>query len=141
MLDREGVKELSGRTPKERPHRSVVRVGVMDGELSGEILEGEETTGGVEAPLVLSVATFHLAVMPWCVRTNELVADAQLSGGFLKQGRDVPLAFGKPIGKLKAIVGLNALNRDAPSSIPLDEPFGEIGRGIGGLFQVRGKEA
>ena len=59
-MDREGVKELSGRTPKERPHGSVVRVGVMDGELVSEILEGEETTGGVEASLVFAVATFHL---------------------------------------------------------------------------------
>ena len=69
------------------------------------------------------------------------MADAQLSGGILKQGRDIPLAVGKPIGKLKAIVGLNALNRDTPASIPLDEPFEEIGRGVSGLFQVRGKEA
>ena len=80
------------------------------------------------------MAAFHLAVMPWCVRANELVADAQLSGGFLKQGRDVPLRIGKTVGKLKAIVGLNALNRDTPSSIPLDEPFEEIGRGIGPRF-------
>ena len=79
--------------------------------------------------------------MPWCVRANELVADAQLSGGILKQGRDVPLRIGKTVGKLKAIVGLNALNRDTPASIPLDEPFEEIGRGVGGLLRVGGQEA
>ena len=63
------------------------------------------------------MAALHLAVMPWCVRANELVSDAQLSGGFLKQGRDVPLRIGKTVGKLKAIVGLNTFHGDAPASI------------------------
>ena len=64
------------------------------------------------------MASFHLAVMPWCIRANELVADAQLIGGIFKQGRDDPLRIGKTVGKLKAIVGLNTFHGDAPASIP-----------------------
>ena len=39
MLDKEGLQELQWRNPLEGPHRSVVRIGVMDGELGSEILE------------------------------------------------------------------------------------------------------
>ena len=52
------------------------------------------------------------------VRANELMADAQLSGGILKQGRDDPLRIGKTVGKLKAIGGLNTFHGDSPASIP-----------------------
>ena len=45
------------------------------------------------------------------------MADAQLSGGILKERGYAPLRIGKTVGKLKAIVGLNALNRDTPASI------------------------
>lgn len=141
MLDREGVKELSGRTPKERPHRSVVRVGVMDGELSGEILEGEETTGGVEAPLVLSVATFHLAVMPWRVRPDELMSDSKTLCREFKASGNILFGVRKAIGKLEAVISLDTLNGDPPALIPLDQAFQEIGRGVSRLLLIGPEEA
>ena len=45
------------------------------------------------------------------------MADAQLSGGILKERGYAPLRIGKTVGKLKAIVGLNTFHGDAPASI------------------------
>lgn len=36
--------------------------------------------------------------------------DAQLSGSILKKGLDIPFAARKPVGKLKAVVGLDAFH-------------------------------
>ena len=40
----------------------------------------------IQAFLVFSVAAFHLAIMSGHVRTDPLVLDTRLSGGFLKNG-------------------------------------------------------
>ena len=56
---------------------------------------------GIEPLLVLAVAALNLAVVAGRVRTDELVEDAQLGGGFLKQRRQVPLTARKPVGKLR----------------------------------------
>ena len=64
---------------------------------------------GIEPLLVLAVAALNLAVVAGRVRTDELVEDAQLSGSFLKQRRQVPFAARKPVGEFKPIVSLNAL--------------------------------
>ena len=56
----------------------------MDGKLFGEVLEGVKAVGRIETLLILSVATLHLAVVSWCVGTNQLVPDAQLHGCSLK---------------------------------------------------------
>ena len=39
---------------------------------------------GIEAFQILAVAALHLAVVAGCVGADELVADAQVGGGFLK---------------------------------------------------------
>ena len=54
--------------------------------------------------------------------------------------RQVPLDVGEAIGKLKAVVCLDALYPDAPACMPPDQPFEKIDRGIGGLFRVSGQE-
>ena len=48
----------------------------MNCKLSLEIFERIEGMAGIEAFLVLAVAALNLAVMPWCVRTDQLVVDA-----------------------------------------------------------------
>ena len=80
----------------KRPHREVVGAAVMDSELLGEIIQGEETMAGVEAFLVLSVATFHLAVVARRVRTDELMSDSR-AGQQWSQSRvgNIPLAVGE----------------------------------------------
>lgn len=64
---------------------------------------------GIEAFLSLMVAALHLAVVPWCVRSDQLMPDAQLRGSFLKQCRQVTPAIGETVGEFKPIVSLNAL--------------------------------
>ena len=92
----------------------------MDSELLGEVIEGVETVIGVKAFLVLSMASFHLAVVTRRVRTDQLMTDTKLSNSFLKQGRDLSLTVGETVGKLKAVVRLDALHSDAPACIPSD---------------------
>ena len=96
---------------------------------------------GIEALLVLPVAALHLAVVAGCVGTNELVPDAQLGGSGFKQGRQIPSAVRKSVSELKAIIRLNTFHPDAPAGIPLEQPFQEVGRGIGGLLRIGGQEA
>ena len=66
--------ELVRRGPVKRSHREVVGAADMDSELLGEVIEGVETVIGVKAFLVLSMASFHLAVVTRCVRTDQLKA-------------------------------------------------------------------
>lgn len=47
----------------------------MDSELLGEVIEGVETVIGVKAFLVLSMASFHLAVVTRRVRTDQLMTN------------------------------------------------------------------
>ena len=42
ILDSKLMKELQRRAPEKRPHRSVVGTCVMEGKLSGKVLEREE---------------------------------------------------------------------------------------------------
>ena len=55
--------------------------------------------------LVFPVAALYFAVVAWCVRPDELMAYAEfLSSGFKERG-DISFWIGKPVGKVKAIVG------------------------------------
>ena len=82
----------------------------MDSELPGEVIQGVKTVAGIEALLILAVAALHFTVVPWSIGADELVTDTQLGGSGLKQSREIPLAVGETIGKLKAIVRLDTLH-------------------------------
>ena len=129
------------REPIKRPHREVIRAAVMDSELLGEVNEGVETVTGVKALLVLPVAALHLAVVARRVGTDELVADPQLGGCGLKQGRQLPLAVGEAVGELKSIVSLDAFHADSSARIPLEQLFQKVSGGKGGLLRVSSQEA
>ena len=92
----------------------------MDSELFSEVIQGVETVGGIEALLVLPVATLHLAVVAGSVGTDELVADSQVGSGGLKEGGQLPPAVGETVSELKAIVSLDTLHPDAPAGIPFE---------------------
>lgn len=94
----------------------------MDSKLLFKVREGKERVGIVEALLALPVAAFHLAIVPWSVRLNKLMADAQQSGGFLKESGQVLLTVGKAVGKLKAVICLDAFHMNASAGIP----FGQL---------------
>ena len=95
----------------------------MEGEQGFKIKQGEKGATGVKAFLVLAVAALDLSVVPWCVRANELMTDARLSGSFLKKGLDVSFADGKTAGKLKTVVGLNTFHTDASAGVALHQTF------------------
>ena len=57
--------------------------------------------------------TFHFAVVPWGVRTNKFVLDTTLFERTLKQCEIVGFGTTETFGELKAVVGLNALHRNA----------------------------
>ena len=112
-------RELSGRKPVQWPHGEVVGTAVMEGKLSGEVVELIKAVEGIKPFLILPVAALHLTVVPWRIGTDELVMDAQFGGGDFKQCRQISLAVGKTVGELKPVIRLDALNPDAPTDIPL----------------------
>ena len=133
-------KELERRKPGEWTHRKVVGAAVMDSKLLLEVSQREERVDRVKAFLVFPVATLHFAIVPWGVGADELVADAKISGGFLKNGLDIPFAVGKTVCKLKTVVGLDTFHANAPAGIPLDQAFQKVGGGIGRLLRIGGQE-
>ena len=108
----------------------------MDSKLLCKVVQGVKAVAGVKAFLVLPVAALHFAVVARCIGTDQLVADAKPDSGGLEEGGHVPLAVGKTVGELKAVVRLNAFYPDAPAGIPLEQPFQEVGGGVGALFRV-----
>ena len=57
---------------------------------------------------VLAMAALDFAVMAQGIRTNGLVPNAQLGSSLLKQCWQITFAAGEAIGKLGAVVCLNA---------------------------------
>ena len=65
-------------------HGEIVGAAVMNGKLLCEVIQGIKAVAGIEAFLVLPVTALCLAVVARGIWTDELVADAQFSGGLLK---------------------------------------------------------
>ena len=95
---------------------------------------------GIEAFLILAVAALHLAVVARRVGPDQLVTDAQLGGGFLKQRGQIALTVGEAVGKLETVVRLDTLHFYAPAGVPRPQPAQEVRRGIGGLLRVGRQE-
>ena len=70
--------KLNGRKPVERPHGKAVGTAVMDGKLLFKVRKGIKAAAGIETLLVLTVAALYLAIVPWGVRPDKLMADAKL---------------------------------------------------------------
>ena len=136
-----GTKELAGREPVQWSHGEAVAAILVGSELPTKIDEREEGMGVVETLLILTVAAFHLAVVSWGIRSNQLVTNAFACKRSFEQRRDIALAVGKPVGKLKTVVCLNTLDLDPTPLIPKDGSLYKIGRGIGTLLRVGTKEA
>lgn len=62
--------------PVERTHGEIIVFSIPDSKLFLEVFKGEELVVSIEILVILTVAAFDLAVVPWRVRLNELVADA-----------------------------------------------------------------
>ena len=73
--------------PRERTDSEGIVLTLPDGKLLLEILERKELMGCVEILVVFAVTALYLAVVSWCIGTDEFVPDPQLLQRFLEQGR------------------------------------------------------
>lgn len=108
----------------------------MHSELSIEVGKRVETMGVVEATLILTVAALYFAIVTGRIGTNQLVSNAQLCSGFLKERDQFTVGLSKAVGKLKSVVSLDTFDGKA---VPFEESicfFQKVGRGIGALFLV-----
>ena len=90
----------------------------MDGELLYKIIQRIEGVTGIKELLILTVAALDFAVVPWRIRADQLVPDAQFGGCLFKQRLQIALAVGKAIGELKTIIRLDAFHPDAAACVP-----------------------
>ena len=101
---------LFGRFPVERAQGETVVLALPDGELHREAGKREELVRSVEIRIVFSVAALHFIVVAGRVRTDEFVLDAESGKGFLKESRAVGFGTVQPVGELRTVAGLDALN-------------------------------
>lgn len=108
----------------------------MHSELSIEVGKRVETMGVVEATLILTVAALYLAIVTGRIGTNQLVPNAQLCSGFLKERDQFTVGLSKAVGKLKSVVSLDTFDGKA---VPFEESIcflQKVRRGVGALFIV-----
>ena len=113
----------------------------MISELFLKVIQGEEKADRIKAFLVFPVATLHLAIMSGRVRTDQLMLDAQPSGGFLKKGGDIPFTVGKTVCKFKTVVSLGTFHTDTSAGIPLHQFLQEVRGGVSRLRLIGRQEA
>ena len=102
----------------ERPHGKVVGTAVMDGKLLFEVCKGIKAAAGIETLLVLTVAALYLAIVTGRIGTNQLVLNAQLCSGLLKERDQFTVGLSKAVGKLKSVVSLDTFDGEA---VPFEE--------------------
>ena len=108
----------------------------MSSELLTKVDEGEELVNAIESFLIFPMSALDLAIMARCVRTSQFVTDSQEGGSVFKQGQCIALACGETVGKLEAVVCLDAFDPDAVPCIPGDSLFEEVGGRKGALLVV-----
>lgn len=82
---------------------------VVSLKLSRKVLKGIEAVGSVKPFIVLSVAPFHLPVVPWRVWPDQLMSDAILLQTHLEKGRLVSVGS-ETVSKFRSVICLDALN-------------------------------
>ena len=108
----------------------------MHSELSIEVGKRVEAMGVVEATLILTVAALYFAIVTGRIGTNQLVPNAQLCSGFLKERDQFTVGLSKAVGKLKSVVSLDTFDGKA---VPFEESIcflQKVRRGVGALFIV-----
>ena len=97
--------------------------------------------GVVEALLVFTVTAFHLAVMPGCIRTDQLVLNTLEFQCFFKHRFALAAtAMGKSIREFEAVICLDTLDPDTFFPELSNYSAQELIRGIGALFRVSPKD-
>ena len=106
----------------------------MKRELVGEISKRIERMRRIKSLLIFVVATFYLAVVSWCIRSDELMPDTQFRQCGFKKRRFVLQRAVKAICELGAIVGLDAFDREAVFSEERRGVLQKNRRGVTGVF-------
>ena len=108
----------------------------MHSQLSIEVGKRVEAMGIVEATLILTVAALYLAIVTGRIGTNQLVLNAQLCSGLLKERDQFTVGLSKAVGKLKSVVSLDTFDGKA---VPFEESIcflQKVCRGVGALLFV-----
>ncbi len=90
----------------------------------------------VEATLILTVAALYLAIVTGRIGTNQLVPNAKLCSGPLKERDRFTVGLIKAVGKLKPVVSLDTFDGKA---VPFEESIcflQKVRRGVGALLLV-----
>ena len=101
-----------GGLPVERPHGEVVILPLSDSQLFLKILKGIEGVAGIEFFIVLSMTALHFPVVSGSVGLNELMPDAELLQGGLKERflfgslRVQPVREFRPVIRLDTFYGI-----------------------------------
>ena len=85
----------------------------MHSQLGIEVCKRIEAMRVVEATLILTVAALYLAIVTGRVGTNQLVPNAQLCGGPLKERDQFTVGLCKAVSKLKPVVSLDTFDGEA----------------------------
>ena len=72
--------------PAEWSHGKIVVLALSDSELFLKVRKVIEFMTSIKFFIVFSMTAFHLAVMPGCKGTDQLMPDAELIQGTFKQG-------------------------------------------------------
>lgn len=105
----------------EWTHGAGVAQALVGSFLPTKVGEGIETVCVVKALLVLTMATFHLSVVPGRIGADELCAVCPAVWPLPQRGGQVALAMGKAIGERKAVIGLDTLHGNAFAGKMLDD--------------------
>ena len=113
----------------------------MDSKLLCKIVQGIERVTEVKPFLILTVTALDLAIVARRIWTDQLMPDTKLGRRLFKQSRQVTLTVREPIGKLKAVVRLDALHFYTSALIPFCQLPQEVRGGISGLLRIGGEKA
>lgn len=121
-------------------HGKVVAAILVGSELPAKISERVEGMGIIETLLIFAVAALYLAIMPWDIGADELVANPFPCQHRFKQRRNIALAILETIGKLKTVIGLYTFHQHPSPPEPFDGVRNEISGRVGTLLRVSPKE-
>ena len=106
----------------------------MKRELLGEISKRIERVARIESLLIFAMAAFYLSVVSWCIRPDELMEYSQFRQCGFKESRFVLQRAVKAICELRAVVSLDAFDREAVFSEESHSVLQKNRRGVTGMF-------
>ena len=99
--------------PPQRTHRKIIVIpAIIQFQLVAKVLKRIKPMSGIETFIVLTMTSFHFAVVSWSKRTDQLVLYTVFQKTHLKNGGFIRTAIRtKTLGEFLPIVCLNTFNR------------------------------